>query len=66
MVKGSIPLLNLGDSPMLIGNQTLNKMWSQIGDGSHDNQHALAYYEYRTSFQGSQEMFGKPVKKQGG
>jgi len=51
---------------MLIGSRTLNKMRSQIGDGSHDNQHALAYYEYRTSFQGSQEMFGKPVKNQGG
>jgi len=48
---------------MLIGNQTLNKMWAQIGDGSHDNQHALAYYECRTSFQGSQEMSGKTAEK---
>jgi len=48
---------------MLIGKPTLNKMRSQIGDGSHDNQHALAYYEYRTSFQGSQGVFRETAEK---
>ena|SRR5215208_3232597 len=70
LMDGSISSLErslfyLGLYPTLIGSQTLNKMWSQIGDGSHDNQHALAYYEYRTSFQGSQECSVKLLKNQG-